>query len=312
MEDVACAICGKKSEKPWVIVKDGTYGIPGEFTLIKCSFCGLVYLSPRPTQKEMEAYYPKDYIPHIRSVSGIEGMFPVAGKIFYLGKRFFLGYDPLLGFLKKGTALEIGCGSGLYLKSLMQKGWEAYGVDVSPLAVQYAKQLGIRVHLGELTEAQFKDGFFGVVLCMGALGHIHNPSALLREVRRIIRGDGYLIVTLPNIAGIEARIFKEAYWNGKDIPRQLYFFTPETLENLLRKNGFYVKRKFFFGFISSRSLYIALPYHMKKTWYAHVLNNHLIYYLTAVLTYPLMVLASKIFHKGPLMAIHAVIGPLDE
>jgi SAM-dependent methyltransferase len=73
------------------------------------------------------------------------------------------------------------------------------------------------------------------------LEHINNPAELLKEIFRILKSDGKVVIEVPNYDSLEARLFREK-WSAIDAPRHLYLFTPSTLIKLLEQSGFEVER----------------------------------------------------------------------
>lgn len=220
------------------------FQLPGTFNLVKCKTCGLVYVTPRPTKKAMKTYYPKEYIPH-QPVCDSKGM--STKKIFHFiwdSYMQLLGGDKQLWSLSgqdKGKILDVGCGNGAYLKTLKEKGWETWGIDISSSATECARKFCPNIFTGELHEANFPDRYFDVVTMKWMLEHTHNPSNIIKEAYRILKNNGTLLIGVPNIESIEAKIFKK-YWYHLDVPRHLYHFSPNTITLLLKKTYFHIDK----------------------------------------------------------------------
>src|SRR5438105_3712699 len=58
LETVACDLCGSTDARPSLCVRDRMYGLPGEFQLVQCQSCGLLYINPRPDKASIGAFYP--------------------------------------------------------------------------------------------------------------------------------------------------------------------------------------------------------------------------------------------------------------
>ena len=138
-----------------------------------------------------------------------------------------------------GRALEIGCGGGAYLLALREQGWEVHGVELSPDLAQHAREeLGFDVRTGSAETAlvEFPDDHFDLVAMWHVIEHLSDPSAVLAEIRRVLKPGGRLIMELPNFAGL-SRFVLRTYWMALDLPRHLYHFTPETLQAMLARAG---------------------------------------------------------------------------
>lgn len=105
--------------------------------------------------------------------------------------------------------LDVGCGSGRFLRILKDMGHEAVGVDISREAVETARQSGVPAFVGNL---ETFDGFeqvgreFDVITLLDVLEHTFMPAALLRGLLPWLKRGGCLIVSVPNIACIHARL----------------------------------------------------------------------------------------------------------
>ena len=107
----------------------------------------------------------------------------------YLAKlKFKPRYIRLIRYLRKqiktGRLLEVGCGVGYFLAQA-EKYFETYGIDISPIAIQYAKKNTTKsiLTVGSATNLPFKNDFFNIVVALDVLEHIHNPlSALIRSI----------------------------------------------------------------------------------------------------------------------------------
>ncbi len=260
METVACHLCGSARSREEFHQRDLTHGVSGEeFCVVRCEDCDLRYVNPRPTQAEIGRHYPEAYFdtsPRRRPVSRVKrwvmedyyGYPQASSSRAGMGiRKWALWPEKCLRVLRgrdilpwrgRGRLLDVGCGSGVNLASLLDQGWDVYGLDNSRVAVDAArKSFGDRVRLGELHQAPFDDGFFDVVLFSHTLEHLYDPLAVLTEARRILADDGMVVITLPNAAGWEARLFGR-WWFPWELPRHLYHFERATLGRFLARAGF--------------------------------------------------------------------------
>jgi len=100
--------------------------------------------------------------------------------------------------LKGKRILSVGCGTGQDIYFLTRDN-EVYGIDSSETAVTLARRYGVRAKVGDLEKPlDFKDGEFDVIVCKDILEHLDNPLQLMKEIYRLLREDGYLVVNVPN------------------------------------------------------------------------------------------------------------------
>lgn len=141
--------------------------------------------------------------------------------------------------IKQGRILDVGCGSGFFLRALDPARWERFGVETGGKAVSLArKAIGKQnVFEGTLLDAQLDASSFDVVTFWSSLEHSNEPRDNLVAARRVIRAGGTVIVQVPNVDSYQARAFK-GDWFALDAPRHRYHFSHETLGTLLGRTGF--------------------------------------------------------------------------
>jgi ubiquinone/menaquinone biosynthesis C-methylase UbiE len=94
--------------------------------------------------------------------------------------------------------LEVGCGTGLILSRLAQHADSAWGVDVSDGMVRVAKQRGLSVVLGSVTDLPFADASFDLVCSFKVLAHVPDIGRALREIARVTKPGGQMVLEFYN------------------------------------------------------------------------------------------------------------------
>ena len=93
--------------------------------------------------------------------------------------------------------LDVGCGTGANLKLLSQFG-DAEGVDISPDALAFCRERGLEnVRLGAAEKLPHEDGTFDLVTALDVVEHMDDDVAGLREMRRVLRPDGRILLFVP-------------------------------------------------------------------------------------------------------------------
>jgi SAM-dependent methyltransferase len=139
--------------------------------------------------------------------------------------------------LVKGRLLDVGCGSGEWLASMRERGWNVAGLDFDQDAVRIAKQSGLEVRSGTLKEQNYASKSFDAVTLHHVIEHVPDPVETLTECARILVNGGQLVLSTPNSASLGHRIFKE-YWRGLEPPRHLHIFSGRSLRRVLEQAGF--------------------------------------------------------------------------
>lgn len=200
----------------------------------QCTNCGLTFIHPLPRESDSFALY-LEY--DNRDESHHQFLSHLAWRKKSRRAVFREVLAELLCHKSEGALLEIGCSFGFFLRMAERSGFQTCGVDLSLCAVQYAKEtLKLSVKHGTVFDARFPDGSFDVVTMLGVLEHLPNPLETLREVVRILRQDGILIVEVPNATFnlARGRIFPALFYIGN----HLYNFTPNALTKMLEACGF--------------------------------------------------------------------------
>jgi len=241
MQSVSCNLCNSEEFKLLYQLPDLL--LEREqllYNLVRCTCCGLVYQNPRPTIEEMASHYPPEYESYTSNLFG--------GQISWLLKKAYkYGIDKrgrILSRQKKcGRLLDVGCATGTFLAGMQNRPeWQLYGVEISDHAAAIARnQHNLNVKTGTLEDVEFPTGFFDAVTLWDVLEHLHDPSKSLKEISRILKNDGILIIRVPNLNSWDAKLFRSS-WAGLDAPRHLYVFHPATLSQLLSKANFDILR----------------------------------------------------------------------
>jgi 2-polyprenyl-3-methyl-5-hydroxy-6-metoxy-1,4-benzoquinol methylase len=192
-----------------------------------CQTCGLVYQSPRMSDKELEAFYQKEY----REVyQGSEG--PNKKDLQVQGDRA----SALVAFtgphIKPGLRhLDIGSSAGILLRAF-QDGYQTEPVGVEPGIAyrRYAQSQGLKVYesLDALREKDEKP--FQLISLAHVLEHFPDPISYLKELRKeLLEEDGFLLLEVPNLYAHDS--FELAH---------MIAFSAHTLIQTLKKAGFEV------------------------------------------------------------------------
>jgi len=198
------------------------------FPLVRCSGCGLLRLHPQPDAATLDAAYGPGYTPHERS--GLSGRAKS-----WLERRSVRKLQRYLAAPR--AVLDVGCATGDLLLAIRDTGNpNVTGVETGHDAAEVARARGLDVRIGDLQDAAFADAAFDTVILSHTIEHVPDPAATLAEVARVLRPGGALILWLPNVESIEARLLR-SYWIGYDAPRHLTTFGVSTLRNALARAG---------------------------------------------------------------------------
>ena len=125
--------------------------------------------------------------------------------------------------------MEIGCGEGSFIRSAMQKGIQAQGIEINPEGVRIAQEKGLAVELLDLKDAALQySGHFDAVCSFQVLEHVPNPGEFLSWQLQMLRPNGKLIACVPNEDS-----FLRHYFEPLDYPpHHMSHWTEATFRNL--------------------------------------------------------------------------------
>lgn len=175
---------------------------------------------------------------------------PYQNKIPKIGERVEIA-SRYIG--KCGKLLDVGCGVGIIKHFLKGKPVEIYGIDKSNLALKRARRRGFITLTVDLDKEKipFKSNYFDIVTCLDVIEHVVDPVVLAKEIFRVLKKGGKLILSSPNIRfsdHLSVLVFrgrfpttgkeKSAYDGG-----HIHYFTFSDLKHILVKVGFKILKE---------------------------------------------------------------------
>lgn len=193
--------------------------------IVRCMTCGLVFAVPEVHVKEITQDYVDMADPeYLKEEKGRRSQARIVLK-------------KIQKFKRTGSLLDIGCGPGFFLDEAKRQGWEVQGADLSKWSKDYAKaNFGIDVFQGFLSDAHFEDRTFDVIVMNDVIEHLEDPKTVLKEIRRILKNDGVIYVSTPDIKSFLSRLLRAKWWGINKY--HLFYFSKKTIEKLFDEVGF--------------------------------------------------------------------------
>jgi SAM-dependent methyltransferase len=233
-ERVKCCLCAIDESIPIAVGEDFEYQTsPDTFRAVQCTRCSLVYLDPRPTISEFARIYPPTY----HAFQFREDTFGLVYKVrARLEARRLLSWCS--GLPENAKIVDIGCGDGFHLKLLKQfgnPGFTLHGIDADPRAAEAAARAGVPVHLGTVQDCTLSAGTYDLAMLIQTIEHVDDPPGLLRDIRRLLKVGGKLVIVTDNVDSFDFHLFKGRHWGGYHFPRHWNLFSSRTLRALALK-----------------------------------------------------------------------------
>lgn len=211
------------------------------FLIVECRKCRLIRLYPQPSPIELQNYYPPDYwfVPETTAADRLEQWY----RRLVLRDHLRFVERALRESDESGLVLDVGCGGGLFLQMLAERGRKhVVGLDFSLDAANVAwRRAGVPAICATLSRAPIAPETCAAVTMFHVLEHLYDPGSYLDAARQLLRPDGRLILQVPNAACWQFLLLGER-WNGIDVPRHLTDFRLSDLDSLLDSCGFEILR----------------------------------------------------------------------
>jgi SAM-dependent methyltransferase len=230
-----CPVC--QSPKIGLVLSAEDYTVSREkFEIWHCQNCQLRFTQHVPDESTIGPYYQsEEYVSHSNTSQGlINQLYQVVRNITLKQKRRLV--EKVSG-RKQGRLLDIGCGTGEFLGTMKNAGWDTLGLEPDEGARNMAlSQQGVEVHEPDHLFA-LPESDFDVISMWHVLEHVHRLHEYLDQIRKIIKEEGTLLIAVPNYHSKDAENY-QAEWAAYDVPRHLYHFSATTMGQLLAQHGF--------------------------------------------------------------------------
>lgn len=215
-------------KKHFLKVKD--YSVSQEtFDLYHDETLDMLITHPQPGLDILGKYYEStDYISHTDSKrTFFEKTYHFVKNIALKNKLNLINsYQP-----SKGSVLDIGAGTGEFLAVAAKDGWKTVGVEPSDKARAIAKSKGV-AFIEDTTELESHS--FDVISMWHVLEHVPDLELQIKELKRLLKPSGTLIVAVPNFKSFDAKHYGN-FWAAYDVPIHFWHFSKKSIKLLFEK-----------------------------------------------------------------------------
>lgn len=229
-----CLVCGSNQFEPFLVCKDYTVS-QENFHIVSCKSCGFKFTNPRPDDSVIGNYYKAEsYVSHTNSKKGI------VNRLYHLVRNYTLKkkVTMLSSYVSRGTVLDYGCGTGMFLGACKSAGWETYGMEPDADARKIASEQGINLFSDkDVMKTHIANKNFSAITLWHVLEHVTDMPQTLSFFKEKLHADGVLIIAVPNHVSYDAQYYKQ-YWAAYDVPRHLHHFELKSMKQLVENAGF--------------------------------------------------------------------------
>ena len=187
---------------------------------------------PKPKTSALGKYYEsQDYISHTDSTrNAFDKAYQIVKNIAIKNKVKLID-----GFCKeKGNLLDIGAGTGDFLVAAKKDGWNTTAVEPNAAASALIQKKGLICYHDTTV---LTSGSFDVISMWHVLEHVPDVDAQLRELKRLLKPNGTILVAVPNYKSFDAKYYGR-FWAAFDVPRHLWHFSKNSIKIIFAKHGF--------------------------------------------------------------------------
>ncbi len=197
------------------------------------------------------------------------------------------------------SILDMGCHTGQFGAVLKKKACRVTGVEIDVEAAERAKRVLDRVAVGDVENAatfQKLDGQqYDVILFLDVLEHCRHPAGVLNAARKVLKPDGFVVASIPNIANWSVRInllFGKFDYEPTGLMDEthLRFYTIRTVANLFSAAGYAI------DLMDHR--YSVPVFRLRKT-FGRVLANTLGHFFPGLFSYQMVIKAHPVGTGAP-------------
>ena len=216
----------------------------------------MLVTQPQPSLDTLSKYYDSpNYISHTDSNKSLfEKLYQIVKNIALKNKL------NLINSLSenKGKILDIGAGVGDFLAFVKQNGWQTIGIEPSQKAREIAMKKGVEF-VNETSDLEKNS--FDIITMWHVLEHVPNLEVQIKELKRLLKPNGTLIIAVPNFKSFDANHYKE-FWAAYDVPIHFWHFSKTAIKLLFEKENMKLEK-----FIPMKfdSFYVALLSEKYKT-----------------------------------------------
>ena len=230
-----CPFCNSKDFHQTLSVKDYTVS-EENFNVMHCNNCTSRFTQNIASENEIGKYYQSEnYISHSDTKKDF------ISKIYHAVRNFTLKSKRKLVVnttqLNNGSLLDIGAGTGAFVSTMIQAGWNVTGLEPDENARAKAKE-NYQINLQPSTElSNITKNSFDAITMWHVLEHVHDLHGYLTKISELLNSNGVAFIAVPNYTSFDASYYQQ-YWAGYDVPRHLYHFSPDGMKILAEKHGF--------------------------------------------------------------------------
>lgn len=242
----SCPACESENLKMDTFTSgEGFMSLPGVKHSL-CLSCGSYFVNPQPSESSLARFYEADVENIIEDSiieSSIDRYFDTQKRKYFIKHRI----EPIIKYLEpETTVLDVGCGTGVFVRYMLDFGFTAEGIDSSYKSIDIGKE---RLNLGSqmLTTGDWTsipaDKKYGLISAWTVIEHLSQPSRFLQFLQSHLLPQGLILLEFPTVDSLLFKyLHKDFFWVMP--PYHLTLFSREGMRLLLRRCGFAILEEY--------------------------------------------------------------------
>ena len=271
MKNLPCESCGAIGYKNVLDNQIHDYQLNGKaatwhYSLRQCTNCGMGFISPKPSFEILQTFYSSNYGSYTAATNLEKEATSLKYKLakfryastfgssinnraatalgmmseWLTGKVVSYTLGIPLNLPNDANILELGYGSGSWLLIMKQLGFtnlQGYDIDANIENKKKLETAKIKLHSGCFLDLAPPDNCFDLIRLEHVLEHLLEPDNILKELHRILKPGGYLVMSFPSINAISFSLCPK-HSALRESPRHLYLHTTMSARNIIARAGF--------------------------------------------------------------------------
>jgi 2-polyprenyl-3-methyl-5-hydroxy-6-metoxy-1,4-benzoquinol methylase len=221
-----CPLCGQQAKKRMTL---------RHTRVMACAnpSCELMFAFPQLSSEQLDAAYREFYYPDSDSAS-----VPYENTPEEILRHTFAKATSMFGPLKGKSLLDFGCGVGRFCRVAREHGLRTTGIEPDAVARKSAaknEELKVYASIDDLQIAE-PETRFDIITMWEVVEHLREPWRELKQLSRLLRPGGQLLLSTPNAGSLRARLQRQR-WENMTNPTHFYYFTQRSLWRTLKRAG---------------------------------------------------------------------------
>jgi SAM-dependent methyltransferase len=295
------------------------------YSLVRCSSCGLVFITPKPFISLLPSFYEKSYGNY--DCSNFDPIEETGGYKYRIAKWRFANYKGIsvlgtiqvafaymvqfltgrtisytlgvpLQFDKNACIMDVGFGTGAWLLGMSHLGYRnlhGYDIDCNKENIERLRKTGINVNTGDFLSNHYPDGLFDLIRLEHVFEHLLSPEPVLAKIFRLLKPSGVLVMNFPGSNGFDFLVSPK-HCVSRDSPRHLFLHTKRSAEKIVLSAGF--------GHLSIREYPVPINFFTTLQLAGGAKKTKVILCLSRIL-WPFYRILSRLFQKGDYITLIA-------